>query len=291
MITTLDNGILQAQFDVKGAEMTRLSCGGIERIWCGDPTVWPRHAPLLFPIIGRLLNGQYELNGEPVSCPTHGFCRDRIFGITAQSSTLVRFETSEDEETKSVFPYDFDLAIEYELRENTLVKRHIVTNRSDCPMYFEIGGHDAYNVAMLPGETASDYAVAFEETDRLQLFGMEEGSGMLTLPKSETLLENGMLRKMPWELGLDTLILEDLPVRKAKLVGLKSGLSVEISFEDFPYLGIWTKPVENVRYLCIEPWTTLPDGYFMSRNIEERPGICTLQPGETRTWTYTETFA
>lgn len=290
MKTILNNGIINAMFDSVGAEMWSLSCGNINRIWYADKSVWGKHSPLLFPFVGRLLNGEYCLNGETIKASVHGFCRERKFEIAELTDTRVRYTTHEDEDTLKVWPFSFRLDIEYELSGSTLIKRHIVTNLSDSVMPFEIGGHDAYSVAMLPGETVEDYAIEFEGIDKLKPFGMDPASGMLLLPKSEIGLENGLLKKLPHQVGLDTIVLEDLPVRKAKLIGLKSGLSTEVCFDDFAYLGIWTMPVDEVRYICIEPWTTLPDGMFMSRDIMQRPGICTLQPGESRTYTYTETF-
>ena len=48
---------------------------------------WSKHAPLLFPVIGRLKNQEYELDGEMVHMPMHGFCRDRVFETVELDST------------------------------------------------------------------------------------------------------------------------------------------------------------------------------------------------------------
>ncbi len=285
----LDNGILRAEFCPTGAELVSLRCDGIERIWEGDKAVWGRHSPNLFPIIGRLMNDEYSLGKAVVKGPRHGFCRDRAFDTVTATDTLVCFATEDDEATRRVYPFSFRLEIEYELQDDTLVKRIRVTNLSIHAMPFEFGGHDGYAIPLREGETVEDYGIAFEETDEIHPYGMDE-SGMVTLPKSVCPLNNGMLEKWPWDLNLDTIILDDLPVRQATLLSKKSGLGVEVRFDDFGYLGIWTTKTDNPRYLCIEPWTTMPDGYFMSRDLFERPGIQVLQPGESRTLCYTERF-
>ena len=78
---TLENGILTAKVNPWGAELTSLKLDGMERIWEGDPAIWGRHAPTLFPLVGRLIGQQYELDGEMISAPMHGFCRERAGGL------------------------------------------------------------------------------------------------------------------------------------------------------------------------------------------------------------------
>lgn len=286
----LQNGILSVAINPIGAELTSLEKDGIQRIWGGDPAIWGRHSPLLFPLIGRLIDQQYELDGRRIDAPMHGFCRDRRFEAVEKTDTLVRYRTQDDEGTRAVYPFSFTLEVEFSLEEDSIVKRHIVTNRSDREMPFELGGHDAYRTTLMPGETMADYAVSFEGLDHLEPFGMDE-KGALELPKGNIPLTGGVLDKLPQDVGLDTIVLENLPVRKAALFSRKSERRVTVEFDDFPYLGIWTAQKGVVtNYLCIEPWSTLPDGYFMGRKLTDKPGIQILQPGESRTLTYRTTF-
>lgn len=286
----LQNGILSAAINPKGAELYSLELDGIERIWQGDPAIWGRHAPLLFPFIGRLKDQQYELDGQMIQAPMHGFCRDRMFETVEADDLHVRYRTQDDAETRAVYPFSFTLEVEFRLEENTLIKRHTVTNRSDREMPFELGGHDAYRTTLIPGETMADYAIAFEGVDHLEPFAMDE-TGTLDLPKGHIPLEGPLLTKLPQDVGLDTIVLEGLPVRKATLVSRKSPRKVTVEFEDFPYLGIWTAQKGVVtNYICIEPWSTLPDGHFMGRKLTDKPGIVVLAPGEQKTLTFRSSF-
>ena len=134
------------------------------------------------------------------------------------------------------------------------------------------------------------YAIAFEGLDHLEPYGMDE-NGVLEERKGFIPLENGALTKLPEDVGLDTIVLGDLPVRRATLFSRKSARKVTVEFDDFPYLGIWTaqKGVPT-NYICIEPWSTLPDGHFMGRRLTDKPGIVVLEPGESKTLTFRSTF-
>lgn len=292
----IENERLRVRIAACGAEMTSIvqkGTGdrvGLERLWCGDPAVWKRHAPILFPLIGRLREGFYLLGDRRIDAPTHGFCRDRVFGAVQLSPGAVRFSTSDDEQTRGVYPFAFSFSVEYALEGSTIVKTHRVENRGEGAMPFEIGGHEAYAVRLLPGERMADYFVRFEGLDRLEAFGMDE-QGVLSLPKERIALDAGCLRRTPEQLGLDTVVLEDVPGRKVTLGCDKSDHEVTVEFPDFPYLGIWTAQAKGEpRYLCIEPWSALPDGHFASREFSEKPGVRTLAPGEAAELTYRMTF-
>ena len=122
-----------------------------------------------------------------------------------------------------------------------------------------------------------------------------DDAGILCLPKRRVPLENGCLTQTPEQLGLDTVVLEDVPGSKATLENTRSGRAVEVEFPDFPYLGIWTKALgagasDEARYLCVEPWSALPDGHFAPREFAEKPGVRVVAPGEQVTLTYRMTF-
>ena len=299
---TIENGSLAVRIAPKGAEMQSIVCNGIERLWCGDPAVWGRHAPLLFPLIGRLRDGYYELDGRRIDAPTHGFCRDRVFSVERSNDATVRFATCDDEETRAVFPFAFRLSVAYALEGFSVVKTHCIENRGDVPLPFEIGGHEAYATCLLPGETMEDYYVCFGAADkgadeadgmwvdRAEMFAMDE-DGILDVPKIVVPLEAGCLTKTPEQLGIDTIVLEGVPGSTATLASRRSDRAVTVEFPDFPYLGIWTKPMGvQTRYLCIEPWSALPDAHFSPRELAEKPGVRTVAPGEAVELTYRMTF-
>ena len=73
MTYTLSNDLLTVSIQDAGAQLCSVrSAGGTEYLWQADPAVWGRHAPLLFPLIGRLQDSQYTLDGRAWSISTHG---------------------------------------------------------------------------------------------------------------------------------------------------------------------------------------------------------------------------
>ncbi|WP_232050822.1 aldose 1-epimerase family protein [Arabiibacter massiliensis] len=289
-MVSLANEALSVRIAHKGAELQSVVCDGLERMWCGDPAVWGRRAPLLFPLIGRLRDGWYANGGERVDVPMHGFCRDRVFAAEQVSAMHARFETVSDDGTRAVYPFDFRLLVDFSLEGNAIVKSHTVENMGDAPMPFELGGHEAYATRLLPGEHMADYFVRFEDLDAIEMFDMD-ASGILTFPKIEVPLEDGRLTKTPEQLGIDTIVLENVLGSRVALASVENDREVTVEFPDFPYLGIWTKDgQDDARYLCLEPWSALPDAHFSSRELAEKPGVRVLAPGESTTLVYRMTF-
>lgn len=294
-IVELFNSDLRVVVTSKGTELRSIKAGGVEYLWNGDPAVWGRRAPLLFPLIGRLRDGRYEHKGESIDAPMHGFCRDRLFSVGQVSPTQVSFTTRSDDETRACYPFDFRLAVTYKLDGSTLVKTHRVENIGTVPLPFEVGGHEAYALPKNADGTPCDWRITFGADDdapqsSFEMFGMDE-SGILFLPKTEVELEEGALRKVPEQLDIDTIVLEDVPSNTATLTWGEQKHEVCVRFDGFPYLGIWTMGgQETPAYICIEPWSALPDAHFSPRELGEKPGVITLEPGEEATLTYTMTF-
>ena len=103
MTYTLSNDLLTVSIQDAGAQLCSVrSAGGTEYLWQADPAVWGRHAPLLFPLIGRLQDSQYTLDGRAWSISTHGFARDAQFQVSEQGPTALSFQLEDSEETRRV---------------------------------------------------------------------------------------------------------------------------------------------------------------------------------------------
>ena len=136
----------------------------------------------------------------------------------------------------------------------------------------------------------SDYFVRFEGVDVLEMFGMDE-AGILTLPKVEVPLEDGRLTKTPEQLGIDTVVLENVPGSVATLASVAHGYEVTVEFSDFPYLAFGTKAgQDDARYLCIRALVRAARRTLLPRELSEKPGVRTLAPGERAVLEYRMTF-
>lgn len=76
-----------------GAELqqfTHITHGNL--LWQKNDKLWNRFAPILFPVVGRLLNDQYTLNNESYGMRQHGFARDQVFQVIDHSEdSMVNF--------------------------------------------------------------------------------------------------------------------------------------------------------------------------------------------------------
>ena len=290
MMITLKNNFLTVEIDDLGAQLCSVkNAAGTEYIWQADPAVWGRHAPLLFPVIGRLQGSQYTHNGTTYSIPAHGFARDSLFSVVDQSDCRVSLRLTHSQETLAVYPFPFTLTVTYTLDGTRLEKACTVENTGEAQMLYELGGHDGFVAPLDAGETMADYAILVPGVDVLHPYGMNE-QAMLTPKGPSWPLEQGRIPLKPSTYSLDTIILDQLQ-GKAMLVNKEGKARVTMDFTGFPYLGLWTQDMPaDTNYVCIEPWTTLPDGIFVGRALADKQGIRTLEAGQSETLTYTTTF-
>jgi galactose mutarotase-like enzyme len=83
----------------------------------------------------------------------------------------------------------------------------------------------------------------------------------------------------------DALIFKNLNSKKVSLKSRKSKQVLSMIFNDFPYLGIWAKPMAD--YVCIEPWIGIADSVDTDRNFENKEGMVLLGSKQSTTAVYT----
>ena len=166
----IENNFLAVSIQEKGAELTSILSKplGLEYMWNGDPAFWPKHSPVLFPIVGALKNNTYFFHNRPYELPRHGFAREKMFSIGGQSSDRITFSLSSDEETMLVYPFEFELNIYYTLIESMLTVTYEVKNMGNAEMYFSIGGHPAFKVPLLNDTNYQDYYLEFDKKENSQ---------------------------------------------------------------------------------------------------------------------------
>ena len=288
----LENERFRVEINEFGAELTRFTGkkDGTEYVWKGDPAAWKRHAPILFPIVGRLKDKTYTVNGTPYQITQHGFGRDLEWQAEKVSDTCAVFTLTQNESTKEMYPWDFVCTVRYTLNGNTLKKEHTVQNTSDSVLYYELGGHDAYTICRRDGEQVSDYFVEFEGTDALSRI-VTDADVMLTAERTTVPLENGRLPLSRALFANDAVMTEGLPVRRASIGSTKNSSRVTMDFPDFDYFAVWSPYKDfDVPFVCLEPWSTLPDGSHLDHAIEHKQGIRKLNPNESETLTFSTTI-
>jgi galactose mutarotase-like enzyme len=285
MQKTLRNFVLSVTVKQHGAELCGLKAAdGTEYMWQADPAVWPRHAPLLFPIVGKLVQGWYLYDGKKYEITTpHGFARDTDFELVAATESTLSYRLQATKETRKQYPFDFTLLRHYRLLEAGVEVTTEVTNSGAVVMPFSIGEHPAFSLKWGAGDKVEDYALQFEKPERL-VAHLLDANGLLS-DQSERLLSNQ--RVLPLRSNMfdrDALIFLKLNSRSISLCSRRHARRVTVEFSGYPSLGIWAKPV--APFVCIEPWYGYADPATHNGELLQKPGIILLEPGKTFTCTW-----
>lgn len=318
MIYTLKNSEMEVQVSSKGGELVSMKdADQTEYIWIGDATYWKRHAPQLFPCIGRLTNNQYRMDGALHEMGQHGFLRD--YELTkveseeqgtevqagteaacaaadpssavchqagdaagADAETSLHLQLTSDASTRQLYDRDWTVDIFYSLCGKTLSVKFQVRNCDVRTMRFGYGIHPGFNVPLNPALRFEDYRLDFHEVSTPKQMELTErytiSGGMHAYA-----LEEG--RYLPLQHSLfdhDAIILKDMP-HTVTLGSQKDEKKVTVTFPDMPYLGIWHAPETDAPFVCIEPWSSLPSTDGVIDEFETKPDFITVEPGETYT--------
>ena len=290
-LTTICSGDLTATVDSMGAQLVSLTCAGAEYLWQGDPKFWPRRAPVLFPIVGCLKNDEAMSAAGPVHLKRHGLARTNEHSIVERSESSVTFQLDSDEATRELYPFDFRLNMTYSTDGTSLAQRFAVTNTGDVDLPFTLGGHPAFNVPMpgAAGERFDDYALVFAERWSPEVPVIDE-RGLHDFGRMTRLMDND--RELPLSHELierhATLVFHDVPKNRVTLVGTRSNHGVELEFDGFDYLGVWTASPE-APFLAVEPWHGCATAYDESDRFEDKRSTITLAPDERAELAFTVT--
>lgn len=269
-----------------GAELTSVKdTAGTEYLWQAG-AAWQRHAPVLFPIVGKLRNDTFSYKGKEYTMSQHGFARDRVFEISEQQKDRITFTLNADDKTRKNFPFDFLLRIRYTLHNTELITTYEVTNRGKDPMPFSIGAHPGFRCPLLPEEKFTDYFILFEKYSLMQtvLHGGLRGKETRMLP-----LDEKRLPLTPTLFDEDALVFGNGQVNRVSLISSVTGRGVELISEDWPYFGIWSKK-GNREFVCLEPWFGVADSMESTGRLEEKEGIMTLEAGQTFSCSFSVRF-
>jgi galactose mutarotase-like enzyme len=250
-----------------------------EYLWQGNPAFWTGQAPVLFPIIGALKNGQLNYQGKFFELPKHGLVRNSVKPKLIESGTdFLRFGMAWDAETLEIYPFKFSLEITFLLDGKSLQIQHRITNSADESMLYSIGGHPAFNCPLKADESYEDYYLEFEEEETAATWLIDQ-SGLISLEQKPILDHTKNLPLHSHLFDYDALVFKNLKSSSVKLFHRKKGPLLAVDFEDFNYLGIWAKPA--APFVCIEPWLGIADSVDSSQNFEEKEGVLKLASGQS----------
>lgn len=259
----------------------------IDYVWQPRPGHWEHGSFLCFPLLGRLPEGRYTLDGQEYAMPMHGFAQNETFTVTEHSTDRVTYELLSSERTRAGYPFDFALRVRYALTGAALELRYEVENRDTRELPFSIGGHPGFTCPLLPDEDFSDYELVFDREERLsdvvtfyspiEVLERAFGKAGHTLPLSYDLFRDGSICFRP------------IRSENVTLRSRKSGRGLRLSLDGADCFQIWTAP--GSPFLAMEAWHGAITRRSRPRQEvwREREGTLTLAPGSVYTCCHTVT--
>ncbi|MDB9303377.1 aldose epimerase [Nodularia spumigena] len=206
--------------------------------------------PILFPICGNLPDNTYTHNGQQYTLKQHGFARELPWEVTEQktedkaSLTLV---LNSNEQTKAVYPFDFQLIFTYELQGNTLAIRQEYKNLSSTPMPFSAGFHPYF----LTGgdKNQLEFQIPSQQYQDQNTKEIHSFDGNFDFNRDEI-----------------DIAFKDLTSQSATVIDRSRQLKLSLDYEPiYSHLVFWT--VKGKDFYCLEPWTAPRNALNTGENL------------------------
>ena len=271
----IQNDNLSVRINFKGAELSSVynKKDKIEHLWQADASVWARHAPILFPIVGQVKGGKYKVEGVEYSLGQHGFARDRAFELDEITKTKAVFKLESDDDSLKIYPFKFNLFVKYSLVGGKLDICYEVVNTDTKEILFGLGAHPGFTVPFNSDSKFEDYYLEFEKNETADKLLLSQ-NGLLSGEVHEKFLNN--TNRIPLEYSTfskDALIFENLESSYISIKSNKTDVSLKMGIANFPLLGIWTMPGKDAPYICIEPWYGVADAESSTGKFEDKKAI------------------
>ena len=269
-------GSSRAAFATRGAEPVVWSVGGVDLLWDGDETWWPKSSPVLFPLCGQTRFGTIKVGGVDYPIPIHGVSPTSWYTVADRAEDRVRWLLGDSAETRAAYPFAFRLAVEYRLSANGLSAEFEVHNPGEVEMPYAMGFHPGFNWPFAGGDRHG-HALVFEKPEDPMVPTADAG-GLILPEKRRAPLEG---RRLPLREGViagQAICFFDARSRSVRFEnGVGGAIVVEV--ENFPHLAIWSKA--GAPYLCIESWTGYADPADFAGELSDKPSMRFLAPGAT----------
>lgn len=280
-LITISSGSLTVRVNPLGAELTSLTDGvGAEYMTDADPAFWTGHAPVLFPIVGGLVDDTYRLGDQTYHLPRHGFARRSRFEVLAVEEDFAVFGLSDSEATRSVYPFAFRLALAFRVTGERLHMAATITNAGDHDMPFSFGYHPAFAWPLPGGAAKEAHRIVFDKDEPAPVRRVGKSGQML--PEKQASPVVGRELALSPDLFVEDAVIWDQMASRSLSYGADGGAWLDIAYPDTRYLGLWQVP--GAHYLCIEPWAGHADPEGFVGDFAQKPGIDTLEPGQSHSF-------
>ena len=194
--------------------------------------------PILFPICGNLPDNTYTLNDKQYTLKQHGFARDLPWKstqdqVTPEKASLTLILSS-NEQTRAVYPFDFQLAFTYQIQGNTLEIKQQYTNLSTERMPFSTGFHPYF---LTVDKTQLKFEIPSQEYQDQITKEIHSFNGDFDFNRDEI-----------------DVAFKQLSAKSATVTDNARKLKLTLEYDDtYSTLVFWT--VKGKDYYCLEPWS------------------------------------
>ncbi len=291
MIYTLKNNFVNVSLSSVGGELCgALANDGFDFVWSGDPKWWGAHGPLLFPLCGRIKNGEYTYKGNKYHLGCHGFLPKTEMSVVSADESTLALSLDANEKTRENYPFDFNLFVKYTLSGNTLKLEATVKNTGNEVLPFAFGTHPGFTLPMEEGKDIADYYIQFDGIDKATVYPLVNQC-FVSPTGEEYSLPNGKYYLEEKELyQRSTVIFKD--TKNSCTLATEGGKrAIKMTWsDDFPYFCFWKTENNGAKFICLEPWSGVPNDGDTEEEFENKPAMVRLNPGESQSYSYTISF-
>ena len=284
----LENKQAKAKISLKGAELQSFynKKDRIEHIWQADKNVWKKHAPILFPIVGKLKNNEYFVDGKTYKMKRHGFAQFEQFTVINSSKNEVTLMFESNNKTLQIYPYKFRLFVDYRLKGTKLTIKYTVKNIDNKTIYFSIGAHPGFRVPFFNNQKFEDYYIEFANKVHADRLLRDKKTSLLNGKVVKNYIADTNRLALSYDLFKEkVIILEGIQAPYLLIKSNKTDLALKIGIKNFPYLGLWTSS-KNAPLLCIEPWHGVTGSLNFDGNLAHKKGINQLDANKSFSMSY-----
>ena len=273
----LKNSEVVATINTLGAELVSFKDIKAEKEFMWQGEVWKKTSPVLFPVIGGLVDGEFIYEGKSYAMPKHGFAQLKEFSFISESENCVRFFLKSSQDTLKIYPFEFEFSIVYTLEAKKLNIEYRVENLSDKEMIFSVGGHPGFACPLDEKRKIDGYYIEFEVAESAERFPVE---GMFISKKSVPALKNSQKLFLSETIfNQDAWIFQNLKSEHVTLKNIYDASEVKVGVKGFEYLAFWAKP--GAAYVCVEPWCGIADFVGHDKCFANKQGNLFLEGGKT----------
>ena len=243
-------------------------------LWPGDAAIWDGISPILYPVVGWTRDGE-RVGGRRYPLGVHGFASARNFAVEAVGDGRARLSLRNDQATRALYPFAFELAVEYRLAPSALTMTIEVANPGDAPAPYACGLHPGFRWPFAAGARGGA-VVRFAKDEPAEVPVIAPG-GLVSREKRAIPLEGGVLALSDELFAGDALCFLD-PASRALRFEQADGSAIALDFSGFDHAALWTR--SGAPFLCLEAWTGYSDPEGFAGDLFEKPSMRVLAPGE-----------